>query len=108
VLETALNEEMTEHVGREKKRVLEGDPTNVCDGTGLKKVLTYSTGKAEPEVPRGCEPVIAKKRQRRVDEVVEIVASQSAGGLAAYPVLCRSSGCPGPSSPVGWRVLCLA
>ena len=45
VLETALNEEMTEHLGHEKNRVTEGrESTNVCNGSRPKTVLTHATG----------------------------------------------------------------
>src|SRR6478735_1636387 len=54
VLETALNEEMTEHVGHEKNRAPEGrESTNIRNGTRAKTVLTHATGEVEIEVPRG-------------------------------------------------------
>ncbi len=86
VLETALNEEMTDHLGHEKNRVAEGrDSTNVRNGTRAKTVLTHAGGEVELEVPRdrdgSFEPVIVKKRQRRLGEVDEIVLSLYARGL---------------------------
>ena len=86
VLETALNEEMTEHLGHEKNRAAEGrESTNVRNGTRPKTVLTDATGEVEIEVPRDrdgtFEPVIVKKRQRRLTEVDEIVLSLYARGL---------------------------
>ena len=86
VLETALNEEMTEHLGHEKNRVAEGrDSTNVRNGTRPKTVLTHATGQVELEVPRdrdgSFEPVIVRKRQRRLGEVDEVVLSLYARGL---------------------------
>jgi transposase-like protein len=64
VLETALNEEMTEHLGHEKNRAAVGrDSSNVRNGTRSKTVLTHATGRVELEVPRDregtFEPVIA-------------------------------------------------
>ena len=45
VLETALNEEMTEHLGHEKNRAVEErDSANVRNGTRPKTVLTEATG----------------------------------------------------------------
>ena len=45
VLETALNEEMTEHLGHEKHRAPEErDSTNIRNGTRPKTVLTEATG----------------------------------------------------------------
>src|SRR3954454_1054336 len=74
VLETALSEEMTEHLGHEKNRVPEGrGSANIRNGTRPKTVLTAATGPVEMEVPRDpdgtFEPVIVKKRQRRLSEV---------------------------------------
>src|SRR3954471_20484062 len=86
VLETALNEEMTEHLGHEKTRAAGGgDSTNVRNGTRPKTVLTHATGQVDLEVPRDrdgtFEPVIVKKRQQRLTEVDEIVLSLYARGL---------------------------
>jgi putative transposase len=86
VLETALNEEMTDHLGHEKNHAPEGrESTNVRNGTRPKTVLTHATGPVELEVPRdrdgSFEPVIVKKRQRRLGEVDEIVLSLYARGL---------------------------
>ena len=53
VLETALNEEMTEHLRHEKNRVREGrESSNVRNGTRPKTVLTHATGEVELQVPR--------------------------------------------------------
>jgi putative transposase len=86
VLETALNEEMTEHLGHEKNRAPgERASANVRNGTRPKTVLTEATGHVEIDVPRDrdstFEPVIVKKRQRRLTGVDEIVLSLSARGL---------------------------
>jgi len=83
VLETALKGEMTEHLGHEKNRAFqERDSAN---GTRPKTVLTEATGHVEIEVPRDregtFEPVIVKKRQRRLNGVDEIVLSLYAHGL---------------------------
>ena len=86
VLETALNEEVTEHLGHEKHRAPEErDSTNVRKGTRLKTVLTEATGQVEIDVPRdrdgSFEPQIVKKRQRRLTVADEIVLSFYAKGL---------------------------
>ena len=86
VLETALNEELTEHLGHEKNRAPQDrESGNVRNGTRAKTVLTHATGEVELEVPRDrdgtFEPVIVKKRQRRLSEVDEIVLSLYARGL---------------------------
>src|ERR1017187_8380780 len=87
VIETALNEEMTGHLGYEKH-----DPAgqgagggNVRNGTRPKTGLTEATGQVELDVPRDragtFEPQIVKKRQRRLTGVDEIVLSLYAKGL---------------------------
>src|SRR5690242_6037807 len=86
VLETALNEEMTEHLGHEKHRApADRDSANVWNGTRPKTVLTEATGQVEIDVPRdrdgSFEPQIVKKRQRRLTGVDDIVLSLYAKGL---------------------------
>lgn len=72
VIGTALNEEMTGHLGYEKH-----DPAghgagsgNVRNGTRPKQVLTGSTGQVEIDVPRDragtFEPQIVRKLARRL------------------------------------------
>ena len=86
VLETALGEEMTEHLGHEKNRAETGrDSTNVRNGRRSKTVISDAVGEVEIEVPRDREgsfdPQIVKKRQRRLGDVDEIVLSLYAKGL---------------------------
>ena len=61
------------------------ESANVRNGSRPKTVLTAATGPVEIEVPRdrdgSFEPVIVKKRQRRLAEVDEVVLSLSARGL---------------------------
>ena len=52
VLETALNEEMTEHLGYEKHDPAGDGSGNVHNGTRAKTVLTEATGQVEIDVPR--------------------------------------------------------
>ena len=90
VIETALNEEMTGHLGYAKH-----DPAgqgagsaNVRNGTRPKTVLTDGTGHVELDVPRDragtFEPQIVRKRQRRLTGVDEIVLSLYAKGLELF------------------------
>jgi putative transposase len=83
VLETALDEELTEHLGHERRAPAAGD--NVRNGSRSKTVLTESSGHVEIEVPRDragtFEPQIVRKRQRRLSGVDEIVLSLYAKGL---------------------------
>lgn len=86
VLETALNEEMTEHLGFDKNEApADRDSTNVRNGTRSKTVLTEATGQVPIEVPRDrdgtFDPQIVEKRQRRLTGVDEIVLSLYAKGL---------------------------
>jgi putative transposase len=83
VLETALNEEITEHLGHEKR----GQPVagNVRNGARSKTVISDAAGEVRIDVPRDrdgtFEPQIVKKRQRRLSDVDEIVLSLYAKGL---------------------------
>jgi putative transposase len=86
VLETALNEEMTEHLGHEKHgQPVEGGSGNIRNGSRAKTVLTEATGHVDIDVPRDragtFEPQIVKKRQRRLSGVDEVVLSLYVKGL---------------------------
>src|SRR5947209_3889709 len=85
VLETALNEELTEHLGHAKHEPPVAGGSNIRNGTRAKTVLTDNCGPVEIEVPRDragtFEPVIVRKRQRRLSEVDGIVLSLYAKGL---------------------------
>jgi putative transposase len=85
VLETALNQELTEHLGHDKHGPVTGETGNVRNGTRPKTVLTEATGQVPIEVPRDrdgtFEPQIVRKRQRRLSGVDEMVLSLYAKGL---------------------------
>ena len=86
VLETALDEEMTEHLGRARhERTKDGRAGNARNGTTAKTVVTDSVGPVRIEVPRdrdgSFEPVVVRKRQRRLNGVDEVVLSLYAKGL---------------------------
>lgn len=102
VLETALNEEMTEHFGHEKHQADPGRfASNVRNGTRPKTVLTEATGQVTIEVPRdrdgSFEPVIVKKRQRRLNGVDEIVLSLYTNGLTTGEIGAHFAQVYGPS-----------
>ena len=82
VLESALEAELTEHLGHEHGAAPLG--TNMRNGTRAKTVLT-EIGPDEIEVPRDRDgsftPVIVPKRKRRLDGIDQIVLSLSARGL---------------------------
>src|SRR6266496_2099192 len=85
VLETALNEEMTEDLGYEKHDPAGAGSGNIRNGTRGKTVLTEASGQVEIDVPRDrvgtFEPQIVRKRQRRLNGVDEVVLSLYAKGL---------------------------
>lgn len=84
VLETALDAEMTEHLGYDKHEPIGRDSGNSRNGTRLKTVFT-EIGPVEIEVPRDTEasfdPQIVRKRQRRLTGIDAIVLSLTAKGL---------------------------
>jgi putative transposase len=85
VLETALNQELTEHLGHGKHEPAGNESGNVRNGTRAKSVLTESSGEVGIAVPRdrdgSFEPQIVRKRQRRLTGVDQIVLSLYAKGL---------------------------
>jgi putative transposase len=89
VLETALDAEMDEHLGYDKHAAAGRNGGNSRNGTRLKTVLT-EIGPVEIEVPRdrdaSFDPVIVRKRQRRLDGIDEIVLSLTARGLTTGEV----------------------
>jgi putative transposase len=91
VLETALGEEMTGHLGYTKNQAdPDRDSANVCNGARPKTVISDVVGEVVIAVPRDregtCEPHIVKKRQRRLGEVDEIVLSLYAKGLTTSEI----------------------
>jgi len=84
VLESALEGEITDHVGYDKHDAAGKNSGNSRNGTRAKTVLT-DVGPVEVRVPRDTagtfEPQIVKKRQRRLTGVDEMVLSLSAKGL---------------------------
>jgi putative transposase len=89
VLETALEAEMSEHLGYDKHDPMGRNRANSRNGTRAKTVLTQ-LGPVEIEVPRdrdgSFEPVIVRKRQRRLDSIDQIVLSLTARGLTSGEV----------------------
>ena len=89
VLETALDAEMTEHLGYERHDAAGRGSGNSRNGTRSKTVLT-EIGPVEIDVPRDLDssfaPQIVKKRQRRLTGIDEIVLSLTAKGLTTGEV----------------------
>ena len=84
VLETALEAEMAEHLGYDKHDPAGRNGENSRNGSRAKTVLT-EVGPVQIEVPRdrdgSFDPVIVRKRQRRLDGIDQIVLSLTARGL---------------------------
>ncbi|WP_371930637.1 transposase [Streptomyces poriferorum] len=84
VLESALEGELTDHLGHEHGERAEGGRENHRNGHRAKTVITEA-GPVEITVPRDragtFEPVLVKKRQRRLGGIDEMVLSLSAKGL---------------------------
>jgi transposase-like protein len=84
VLESALEGELTEHLGYDPYDVTGHHSGNSRNGARKKTVLT-DIGPIELEVPRDragtFEPVIVPKRRRRLNGVDALVCSLSAKGL---------------------------
>ena len=85
VLETALEEEISEHLGYDKHAVEGRNGANSRNGRRAKTVVTDAVGPVQIEVPRdrdgSFEPVIVAKRQRQLSDVDTVVLSLYAKGL---------------------------
>lgn len=84
VIEIALEEEMTEHLGYEPGEKAMAETSNERNGK-RSKVVTTEIGPVQIDVPRdrdgSFEPVLVKKRQRRLTGIDNLVLSLSARGL---------------------------
>ncbi|MFE5771314.1 IS256 family transposase [Streptomyces sp. NPDC056485] len=89
LLESALEGEITDHLGYDKRDPAGKNGGNSRKGTRAKTVLT-DVGPVEMSVPRdrdgSFEPRIVKKRQKRLTGVDEMVISLSANGLTTGEV----------------------
>ena len=94
VIESALDEEMAEHVGYDKHAVEGRNRGNSRNGKRAKTVFT-DAGEVDIEVPRdrdgSIEPVIVAKRQRRLSSIDEIVLSLYARGLTTGDIAAHNA-----------------
>ena len=92
VLETALEAELTDHLGYEAHEAAGRNGGNSRNGRRAKTVLT-DLGPVEIDVPRdrdgNFEPAIVRKRQRRLDSIDQIALSLTARGLTTVEVSAR-------------------
>ena len=86
VLETALEAEMSEHLGFDVNQAIGRNGENSRNGVRTKTVFT-DVGSVEIDVPRDRDgsftPVIVAKRQRRLSGVDNLVLSLTAKGLTS-------------------------
>jgi putative transposase len=89
VINTALDVEMSEHLGYDKHDPAGRNGENSRNGTRTKTVLT-ELGPVPVDVPRDRDgtftPQVVRKRQRRLDRIDEIVLSLTARGLTTGAV----------------------
>jgi transposase-like protein len=89
VVETALEEELSDHLGYDKHDPAGRNGGNSRNGYRAKTVLT-EIGPVQIEVPRdrdgSFEPAIVRKRQRRLNGIDDIVLSLTARGLTTGEV----------------------
>ena len=120
VLETALEEELTDHLGYDKNDPAGRDGGNSRNGTRTKTVISDAAGEVTIEVPRDRDgsftPVIVKKRQRRLGDVDKIVLSLYGKGMTTGEISARTVSRFGrdgrcspwtvrpPVAPVAWTV----
>jgi hypothetical protein len=104
VLETALEAEISEHLGYDKHDPAGRNGGNSRNGSRTKTVVT-EIGPVELDVPRdrigSFEPVIVRKRQRRLDGIDQLVLSLTARGLQPAGNRCHSAPWPMPLSAYG-------
>lgn len=91
MLETALDEEIAEHLGYDKHQMQGRGSRNSRNGARVKTVITETVGPIEVEVPRDREgtfdPQIVRKHQRRLRGVDEIVLSLASRGLTSGDIV---------------------
>jgi transposase-like protein len=89
VVDTALGEELSDHLGYDKHDPVGRDGGNSRNSYRTKTVLT-EFGPMQIEVPRDrdgtFEPAIVRKRARRLDGIDQIVLSLTARGLTTGEV----------------------
>ncbi|CAM5647271.1 hypothetical protein SGRIM128S_02491 [Streptomyces griseomycini] len=104
LLESALEGEITDHLGYDKHDPAGKNGGNSRNGTRSKTVLT-DVGPVEIAVPRdrdgSFEPKIVRKRQKRLTGVDEMVISLAAKGLTTGEVQAHLAEVVAPRSPGG-------
>src|SRR5579884_1841866 len=100
LLERALGEELTEHLGYPPGQAPPGGAGDSRNGTTPKTVLT-DHGRLRIEVPRDrksrFEPQLIRKGQRRVDGIDEKIIALYAGGMSTREIETYLTGLYGPA-----------
>jgi hypothetical protein len=108
VVEAALDEEMSEHLGYDKGDHAGRNRGNARHGKRSKTVITDNAGPVEIEVPRDregtFEPVIVAKRARRLSDLDAVVLSLSAKGLTQGEISAHFADVSGASVVAGHRL----
>ena len=90
VIESALEEEMTEHLGYEKHDPAGAGTGNIRNGSRAKTVLTEHSGHVEIEVPRdrqaSFEPQLVKKGQTRLEGFDDKILALYARGMTTRDI----------------------
>lgn len=99
VIETALEEEMADHLGYDKHDPVGRNRGNSRNGRRSKTVVTDNCGEVEIEVLRdragSFEPQLVAKRQRRLSDLDTLVISLFAKGLTTGEISARGRGANG-------------
>ena len=89
IVETAMNAEMTDHLGYEKHEKIVEPTGNSRNGKSSKKVIT-NNGEVEIEIPRDrnseFEPQLIKKHQKRFDLFDDKIISMYARGMTTRDI----------------------
>ena len=102
VIETALEEEMTDHLGYDKHDPVGRNRANSRNGRRSKTVVTDNCGEVEIEVPRDRDgtftPQLVGNRQRRLSDLDTLVISLFAKGLTIGEISAHLAGVYGARS----------
>jgi transposase-like protein len=107
-VETALDEEMSEHLGYDKHAPEGRNRENSRNGKRSKTIVTEAAGEVRIEVPRDRDgtfaPQVVKKRQRRLCDLDAVVISLYAKGLTTGEISAHFAEVYGASVCQGHRL----
>ncbi len=95
VVETAVDEEMSEHLGYDEHAVEGRNRENSRNGKRSKTIVTEAAGEVQIDVPRDRDgtfaPQVVKKRQRRLSDLGAVVISLYSKGLTSGEISAHSA-----------------